>query len=100
MHGNADCPAGRVTAVTRAALRGTLFLTTALQAVAWASALAQPAPTARPSGGTVVAGQAVIDQTAARTVVKQASQRAAVDWQSFDVGSGHTVQFQQPAATR
>ena len=59
-------------------------------------AAAQPAPGARPQGGAVVAGSASISQTAARTNVAQTSQRAAVDWRSFDVGSGHTVAFQQP----
>ena len=62
-------------------------------------AAAQPAPGARPQGGTVVAGSASITQTAARTNVAQSSQRAAVDWRSFDVGSGHTVAFQQPNAS-
>ena len=62
-------------------------------------AVAQPAPGARPQGGAVVAGSASISQTAARTNVAQTSQRAAVDWRSFDVGSGHTVAFQQPNAS-
>lgn len=61
-------------------------------------AAAQPAPTARPQGGAVVAGSASISQTASRTAVTQTSQRAAVDWRSFDVGRDHAVAFQQPNA--
>ena len=85
--------------------RAGLLRTTALQAaavLAFASpallqqATAQPAPGARPVGGVVVGGSASIGQTAAQTTVNQASQRAAIDWRSFDVGRDHTVQFQQP----
>ncbi len=76
---------------------------TALQAVTalvfTASARAQLAPTARPTGGQVVAGSATIGQTTAQTTVEQASQRAAINWQSFNVGSQHTVQFDQPNAS-
>jgi len=75
-----------------------LLLTTALTGLPM-QGVAQPAPTARPTGGQVVAGQASIAQTPARTTVNQASQRAAVDWKSFDVGSAHTVQFAQPGAS-
>lgn len=75
-----------------------LLLTTALHAVPLL-AQAQPAPGAAPQGGQVVAGQASIAQTAARTTVNQSSQRAAVDWKRFDVGSAHTVQFAQPGAS-
>ncbi|MBX9702322.1 MAG: filamentous hemagglutinin N-terminal domain-containing protein, partial [Acetobacteraceae bacterium] len=63
------------------------------------TALAQGLPAnARPTGGQVVAGSAAIGQTAAQTTVTQSSQRAAVDWRQFNVGSGHTVQFNQPNA--
>ncbi|MGE0415931.1 MAG: filamentous hemagglutinin N-terminal domain-containing protein [Acetobacteraceae bacterium] len=79
-------------------VRSVLLLTTALQAASLSPALAQPAPNARPTGGQVAAGQASIAQTQATTTVNQASQRAAVNWQSFDVGANHTVRFQQPSA--
>ena len=58
----------------------------------------QIAATARPQGGTVVGGQASIGQSPAQTTVQQGSQRAAIDWRSYDVGSGHTVLYQQPNA--
>jgi filamentous hemagglutinin family protein len=88
------------------AWRQRLRTTTALQAVAAAAllatplpALAQLSPNARPTGGQVVAGQASIGQSATATTISQSSQRAAVNWQGFDVGSQQTVQFQQPSSS-
>ncbi|WP_439552888.1 beta strand repeat-containing protein [Falsiroseomonas sp.] len=63
-------------------------------ASAWAQAV-----DARPSGGQVVAGQASISQTAARTQVNQASDRAVIEWQRFDVGAQHQVDIRQPATS-
>jgi filamentous hemagglutinin family protein len=63
------------------------------------TALAQPAPNAHPMGGQVAAGQASISQSATTTTINQASQRAVVNWQSFNVGANQTVQFVQPATT-
>jgi large exoprotein involved in heme utilization and adhesion len=60
---------------------------------------AQPAPSARPMGGQVTAGQASIAQSQAVTTVTQSSQRAAVDWRSFDVGRDHSVNFAQPSSS-
>ncbi|WP_439597557.1 two-partner secretion domain-containing protein [Falsiroseomonas sp.] len=60
---------------------------------------AAQAPDARPTGGAVVAGQASISQTASRTQVNQASDRAVIEWQRFDVGRNHQVDIRQPAAT-
>ena len=80
-----------------------LLRTTALQAVALFGlaqaphAAAQPAPNARPQGGAVVGGSAVITQSPTQTAVKQSSPRAAVDWTSFDVGSKQTVTFTAPS---
>ena len=89
---------GPAAARARVQTRAILLLTTALTALP-TPGIAQPAPTARPTGGQVVAGQASIAQTQARTTVTQVSQRAAVDWKSFDVGSAHTVQFAQPGVS-
>jgi filamentous hemagglutinin family protein len=79
-------------------LRGVLLASSALQMVA-ALAVAQPAPSARPMGGTVVAGSATISQAASQTTITQSSSRAAVNWQSFDVGSQHSVRFAQPSGS-
>ena len=83
--------------------RPVLMMTTALQAtvmlVLSLPADAQPAPNARPTGGSVVAGAAAISQTATNTAINQSSQRAAVNWQSFNVGSRQSVTFNQPSAS-
>jgi filamentous hemagglutinin family protein len=87
--------------------RKRLRSTTALQAAAvalLATTLApRPAaalpPGTQPSGGTVVAGSASISQSTTTTTINQSSNRAAVNWQSFDVGSQQTVQFNQPNAS-
>jgi filamentous hemagglutinin family protein len=60
---------------------------------------AQPAPNARPAGGSVVAGAATIAQSPSTTTIEQSTQRAAINWQSFDIGSQQTVQFVQPSAS-
>src|SRR5450432_259067 len=50
-----------------------------------------------PSGGTVVAGSAAILQSgAAGTTIVQQSKNAVINWQSFSVGAGAGVTFQQP----
>ena len=51
-----------------------------------------------PTGGQVSAGQASISQTANTLTVNQTSQRAVVDWNTFNVGSQAQVHFQQPNA--
>ncbi|MEY3862781.1 MAG: hypothetical protein RIR60_1147, partial [Pseudomonadota bacterium] len=62
-----------------------------------------PATTALPTNGQVVAGTAHIstdNSNASAPVmnVNQASQRAVVNWEKFDVGSAATVNFNQPNA--
>jgi filamentous hemagglutinin family protein len=78
------------------------MLSTALQAVAIAvaanPAAAQLAANARPGGAQVAAGQASIGGTASTTLINQASERAAINWQSYNVGSAQTVRYQQPNA--
>ena len=85
--------------------RRALLLGTALQATGVLvltlpihPAQAQPAPGAQPMGGVVVAGTASISRSATTTTIDQATQRAAVNWQSFDVGARQSVDFQQPSA--
>ena len=51
---------------------------------------------ALPTAGQVVAGAAVITQSGLQTQVNQASQRAVVNWESFNVGKDATVTFNQP----
>ena len=76
-----------------------LLGSTALLPIAIAPALGQSiAPNAAPAGGVVVAGQVAISQGPGTTTIQQGSNRAAIDWQSFNVGSNQAVQFQQPSA--
>ena len=51
---------------------------------------------ALPKGGQVTAGSASISSSGNTLQVLQNSQRAALDWQSFQIGSGATVNFVQP----
>jgi filamentous hemagglutinin family protein len=60
---------------------------------------APPVPTQLPTGGQVVAGQAAINQNNAVMNVNQASNRAAIDWQTFNIGSQAQVNFIQPSAS-
>lgn len=78
--------------------RNTLLCGTALMPILGGTAVAQIAPDARPQGGQVVAGSASIAQDRALTRVQQASDRAVLDWRSFNIGRDHAVQFQQPSA--
>ena len=77
--------------------RAALLGTTALVVLA-GPVHAQLAPNARPAGGVVTAGQASIATNPTTTTINQQSQRAALNWQSFDVGSAQTVQFKQPGS--
>ncbi|MGD9807161.1 MAG: GLUG motif-containing protein [Deferribacterales bacterium] len=51
---------------------------------------------AGPSGGVVSAGSAAITQTTGTTTINQSSQNAAINWQSFSIDRGETVNFRQP----
>ncbi len=83
---------------SRAGLLCGTALTAAALLVLALPAQADPLPNARPTGGNVVAGQAAIVNTPGATTINQATNRAAIDWQSFSVGRQQTVQFNQPNA--
>ncbi|PZN84616.1 MAG: hypothetical protein DM484_02565, partial [Candidatus Methylumidiphilus alinenensis] len=71
-----------------------------LQLVITGAAMAGPAPTALPTGGQVVSGQATISQPgAAQLQINQATQQATLNWQTFNIGSAAQVNFQQPNAS-
>jgi filamentous hemagglutinin family protein len=75
-----------------------LLAALAVAGLAQQAVAAAPAPNTLPTGGQVVAGTATI-ATAGNTMnVNQTSQRAVVNWSSFDVGSKATVNFNQPNA--
>src|SRR5450830_297597 len=60
---------------------------------------APPVATQLPTGGQVAAGTASISQSGAVMNVNQATQRAIVNWQTFNVGNAATVNFNQPGAS-
>jgi filamentous hemagglutinin family protein len=51
---------------------------------------------ALPTGGQVSAGAATISQAANQMTITQSTQRAVLDWQSFNIGASATVNFVQP----
>jgi len=78
---------------------GALSTTFAFVTLAWASpAWAQPAPTALPTGGQVVQGAVQFNQSTQQLNILQGSDRAAVNWQSFDIGAAAKVNVVQPSA--
>ncbi len=53
-----------------------------------------------PTGGQVAAGAATISQPNANSLqVNQTTQNAILNWQSFSIGAGNSVVFQQPGAS-
>ncbi|MHC2624595.1 filamentous hemagglutinin family protein [Bradyrhizobium huanghuaihaiense] len=58
-------------------------------------ALAQTLPT----GGQVVSGQATISQSGNAMTINQSSERMIANWQSFSIGAGNSVTFNQPGAS-
>ena len=54
---------------------------------------------ANPQGGSVVAGSATITNTATELQINQSSDRALIEWSSFNVGAGETTRFIQPSSS-
>lgn len=54
---------------------------------------------AAPQGGEVVGGTGTISNSGATTLIQQQTSSLAIDWQSFNVAAGETVQFVQPTST-
>ncbi|UWU91942.1 MBG domain-containing protein [Bradyrhizobium sp. CB1015] len=52
-----------------------------------------------PTGGQVVSGQATISQSGNAMTVNQSSDRMIANWQSFSIGAGSSVTFNQPGAS-
>ena len=51
-----------------------------------------------PEGGEVRAGDARISRSGDGLLIEQGSSRAVIDWDSFGIGTGETVEFAQPDA--
>ncbi|MGK5051977.1 YDG domain-containing protein [Janthinobacterium sp. RB2P8] len=84
---------GRGKSSGRGAFMAALFAGLGLAPFAWAG---PPGANQLPTGGQVVGGAATITQGGSQMTIKQATQRGAIDWQSFNVGSQAQVNFQQP----
>ena len=54
---------------------------------------------AEPQGGSVSAGSASISSSNGHTIIDQASDRAIIRWDSFDVDTAEHVQFRQPSSS-
>ncbi|MGL6076736.1 MAG: filamentous hemagglutinin N-terminal domain-containing protein [Fimbriiglobus sp.] len=55
--------------------------------------------TANPLGGTVSQGEASITSAGNHLDIHQATDRALIDWRSFDIAPGEVTQFHQPSAS-
>lgn len=54
---------------------------------------------ANPTGGTVAQGSATFSSSGSTFNINQSSGNAVINWQSFNIGAGETVNFNQPSAT-
>ena len=52
---------------------------------------------ANPVLQSIVSGNAQVSQTPTTTTVNQTSQKAVIDWQSFNINRNESTHFQQPA---
>lgn len=64
------------------------------------AAMLYPAPVAfaAPKGGKVVGGNAHINQSGSATTINQTSDRAIINWNSFDIGKKESVQHNMPSS--
>ena len=54
---------------------------------------------ASPSGGTVTSGTATISSNGTVTNIDQSTAKATINWQTFSIATGETVNFNQPSST-
>ena len=54
---------------------------------------------ANPADGTVTAGTGTIRSSGTTTTITQSTDKLAINWQSFSIASGETVNFVQPSST-
>ena len=53
---------------------------------------------AAPQDGKVAGGSANIHQSGTMTTINQSSDRAIINWRSFDIGKNETVRHNMPSA--
>ncbi|BBU69766.1 autotransporter-associated beta strand repeat-containing protein [Fluviibacter phosphoraccumulans] len=78
--------------------RITRTVTTVAMLTGGAAIAAPPSPNQLPTGGQVAAGIAAIGTNGNTMTVTQTSDRAAINWNTFDIGSQAQVNFVQPSA--
>lgn len=61
--------------------------------------LASVAPSALPTQGQVVAGQASITESGTHQIISQTTDKVAINWQTFNIGEDSKVTFVQPGAS-
>lgn len=72
--------------------------------LSWVSVLflgisaAQPV-LANPQGGDIAAGNATLNYTGSKLDIHQTTDRAVIDWRSFDIAPGEHTQFHQPSVS-
>ncbi|MGB4359731.1 MAG: filamentous hemagglutinin N-terminal domain-containing protein, partial [Rhodoferax sp.] len=54
---------------------------------------------AQPTGGVVASGDATISTGATSTTITQSTSNAIINWQSFNIAAGQSVQFVQPTSS-
>jgi filamentous hemagglutinin family protein len=52
-----------------------------------------------PTGGQIIAGTGDIAQSGNAMTITQTTHNMAIDWQSFSIGAGHSVNFVQPSSS-
>jgi len=82
---------GRKSYMKRAAIYAAILMST--------TALTATAAFANPVGGAVSAGAASISSSGTTTTVVETSNKAVIDWQSFNIASNETTQFIQPSSS-
>ncbi|WP_319240102.1 filamentous hemagglutinin N-terminal domain-containing protein [uncultured Propionivibrio sp.] len=93
----AVCENGKTTGKATTNARRIRRFTALATLVAVAGANAAPGTLELPTGGTVVAGSAAINTSGASMNVVQNTQRAVIDWNTFNIGAQAQVNFMQPA---
>jgi len=99
VNGAALTTMNRTTANLTSAIRqGALFLLKTITSSLLFAGLAHaaPLPNELPAGAQVSAGQVAINQAGSTLTINQSSSRAAVNWNTFNVGSSAAVNINQP----
>ncbi|VUZ23164.1 Uncharacterised protein [uncultured Comamonas sp.] len=91
-----ECARGKGKSKTKALAPAAVILGAVLSLPGWAQA---PPANTLPTGGNVVSGTASIGQSGSAMTVNQGSQKAIIDWTSFNIGKDASVTFQQNNAS-